>query len=434
MSENTGLPSNLPTDHPLRLSLANEVHARPPEWLEAPTRATHMVFITSPEDKAPELEHLRLLCEQCGETAPTSETAHFAADLDSVRLKWERHGEFSSYTFFAKGLSEARFTQSAIAMLPTDWVRKIPGTTIFAAHAELISCQDREPDIDAISRDFEGNTVVGGRIGRGAGFAFADFTIHADGFSRFLVLSRTLTQRQSGRMMQRLFEIETYRMMAMLALPLAREQFKHLSVIERSLSELTDDIASRSASDDSLLQNLTNMAAEVENMLAASQFRFGACKAYHELVLRRIAELREQRLSGTQTIGEFMTRRFTPAAATCSSTAQRLNEISERVSRTSALLSTRVDIAREAQNNSLLGSMNRRAQLQLKLQRTVEILSVIPITYYLVGLVGYISRAFAALVPSVEPDFIEAAATPLAALSVILAVRRAHRKIVENPH
>lgn len=425
-------PAILPPDHPDRRLLADEVHARPPEVLDTPARATHIALVIDHDQRHLEQAHLAKLCQQFGVAPPTTEANHFAADLGKVRLKWERHGEFSSYTFFAKGLSSSPYSEPAVTMLPDGWVAGLPGATIFAAHAKLVSGGDETPDANFLARHFDGNVVIGASIGGGAGQAFADFIVHADGFSRFLVLNRSFTPRQAGRMIQRLFEIETYRMMAMLALPVARDQSRRIADIERSLADLTDDIAKRNVADESLLQQLTHLAAEVESCLAASQFRFRACHAYHDLVIRRIAELRERRLAGIQTIEEFMSRRFTPAVATCASTSQRLRDLSERVAQVSALLSTRVDIAREKQNHMLLGSMNRRAKLQLRLQQTVEILSVVPITYYVIGLVGYVAKALKQDGYRIDIELTEGIAIPFVAVLVIWAVRRAHHKISEG--
>ncbi len=426
---------HLPTDHPERRWLADEVHARPPEALESPARASHIALMVTPDLRQREFSHVLELCTTLGVPGPSGESTHFTADLQGVRLKWERHGEFSSYTFYAAGIEpaagvdSAAFAQPAVSMLPPDWVATIPGETIFAAHANLIGAKQAEPDPDLLTAHFYGNTVMGATIGGGTGMAFSDFKIHADGFSRFLVFDLNFTPRQAGRMIQRLFEIETYRMMAMLALPVARQQSQVIVEVERSLATLTDDIARQSAADETLLDQLTNLAAEVERCLVQSQFRFGACKAYHVLVMRRIAELREQRLVGFQTIEEFMIRRFSPAVATCASTAQRLHDLSERVAQTSALLSTRVDIVREKQNHRLLDSMNRRARLQLRLQQTVEVISVVPITYYVVGLLGYLSRALHAAGSSIEPDLAEGIAIPVVAGLVIWVVRRAHHQL-----
>ena len=430
--ENLHSPQNitlLPPDHLERLRLAEEVHVRSPEALETPSRATYVAALIDHEQRPRERMHLALLCERFAVTPPSADAIHFGADLGAVRLKWERHGEFSGYTFFAAGRSLTPFGEAPAAALPAQWLAGLPGTTIFAAHAKLIPAGDEEPSADFLARHFAGNVVVGAEIGGGTGLAFTDFKIHHDGFARFLLLDRSFTPRQAGRMMQRLFEIEAYRMMALLALPVAREQSQRLVAIERSLARLTDDIAHRGADDEPLLQQLTRLAAELESGLAASQFRFGACQAYHDLVITRISELRELRLPGIQTIEEFMVRRFTPAAATCASTSQRLHELSERVAQASALLSTRVDIVREKQNQMLLESLNRRAKLQLRLQQTVEGLSVAAIVYYVVGLVAYFSKALKATGMHFDSDLAVGVAIPIVAGLVVWAVRHAHHKI-----
>lgn len=424
--------TSLPPDHPQRRQLAYEVHARPPEALETPSRASHIALIVEPEQRAAELTHLAALCERAAVPAPARDADHHVVDIGAVRVRWERHGEFSTYTFFTRGQSSRPFAEPAVALLPADWIAGLPGHTIFAGHAKLVRGADIDPDPQFLADHFGTNVVIGARIGSGAGWAYSDFMIHEDGFSRFLVVNRVLSPRQAGRTIQRLFEIETYRMMAMCALPIAREQSRRVVRIERALAALTDDIARQRVPDDSLLNQLSSLAADVESCLAASQFRFGACRAYHELVNRRISELREERVTSTQTIEDFMARRFSPAVATCASTSQRLHELSERVAQASALLSTRVDIVREQQNHQLLDSMNRRAKLQLRLQATVEIISVIPITYYLVGLLGYVSKALKAASLPLDPELAEGAAVPIVALLVILVIREAHRRALNK--
>jgi uncharacterized membrane-anchored protein len=216
--------------------------------------------------------------------------------------------------------------------------------------------------------------------------------------------------------------------MALLALPVARQYMPKLAEMEAELATVTADIAARSGDDEALLQLVTKLAAEVERGLAATQFRFRACSAYANIVNARIAELRERRLSGVQPIGEFMTRRFTPAVATCATVLDRLYGLSERVARASALLSTRVDIARERQNQSLLASMDQRAKMQLRLQETVEGLSVIAIVYYAASVVGLIAKSFKSGGLHVEPDLIVGASIPVLAALVILGTRAARRR------
>jgi uncharacterized membrane-anchored protein len=124
--------------------------------------------------------------------------------------------------------------------------------------------------------------------------ALTDFRIHDDGFSRFLVLDRNMSARQSGRMVQRLLEIDTYRIMASLALPVARELAPSLTRGEQELARITAALVDANADDEPLLlDRLTRLGAEIDSRKAANYYRFSAASAYYELVQRRAADLHE---------------------------------------------------------------------------------------------------------------------------------------------
>jgi uncharacterized membrane-anchored protein len=159
-----------------------------------------------------------------------------------------------------------------------------------------------------------------------------------------------------------------------------------------------------------------------------TSFRFGACRAYYDLTKRRIVELREERLAGVQTIEEFMDRRLAPARATCASAEKRLLDLSERVARASDLLRTRVDIEREQQNQMLLASMNHRTRMQLRLQQTVEGLSIAAITYYVAGLVGYAAKALKEAGVPLSVELTTGMSIPFVAVAIWLAARRVRRQ------
>lgn len=422
-----------PPDHPDRNVLAAEVHARPAEALTSPERASTITVLIEREDRERELAHVTALCERHGVTPPVRDTIHFSIALGpSLRFKWARHGEFSTFTAFVPGRSPRPFSDPAAAYLPAEWLAAIPGRTLYAAHAKLVPADEGFPDAAAIADHFAGNIVVGGEIGDGLGIALTDFRTHADGFARFLVLDRGMSARQAGRMLQRLFEIDSYRMLSLLALPVARTLAPRLQEMEAAHASLTEHIARSAGDDETLLGELTRLAADVESARAASQYRFGASRAYYDLVGTRIDELRERRVSGLQTIGEFMTRRLAPAMATSASASQRLHDLSERVAQASSLLSTRVEIAREQHNQALLASMERRARLQLRLQQTVEGLSVAAVSYYVVGLVGYAAKAGNAAGLRFDADLVAGASIPVVVLLVAAALRRAHRKFVDT--
>ena len=277
--------------------------------------------------------------------------------------------------------------------------------------------------------------LAGSQVGGGGAEAWVNFALGEDGYGRVLVRDHKLGVRQAGRLVQRLCEIETYRMMALLALPLAREHAPALARLGGQLKDLTQELTRCEGLDGErrLLGELTALAAEMERISALTGDRFGAARAYWALVERRINELREQRIEGFQSIGEFMERRMSPAMRTCESVAERLDRLSSRVSSAGQLLRARVDIQVEAQNRNLLTSMDRRAHLQLRLQETVEGLSVAAITYYGVGLVAYAAKALDKL--GLMPIPVEAAtgvAIPLIGLLVWGGMRRVRKAIVRD--
>jgi len=423
----------LPPGHPQRSTLNDEVHARPYQALQAPQRASYLAMLAPPEQREREFAHVAALCARYACAPPSPEASYFVADCGAFRLRWERHGEFSSYTVFEAGAGAEPFAQPAAQALPPAWVAALPGNLLVAAHVALLPGTAAHPDIEAISQHFSGNTLAGAEVADGGAAAFTDFRIHPDGFSRFLLLDRGMGRRRAGRVLQRLLEIETYRMFALLAFPVAREAAATLAVAERDLAGITEQMVAQNAADEPrLLDRLTRLAAAVESALAASSYRFGAARAYYGLVKHRIAELREQRIPGLQTIDEFMQRRLAPAMSTCESVARRQAELSERVARASDLLRTRVDIVREMQNQELLASMNRRARLQLRLQETVEGLSVAAITYYLVGLVGYAAKALKSAGYAVDPDIAMGIAIPVVALLAAVGIRYVRRSLAKE--
>jgi uncharacterized membrane-anchored protein len=289
-------------------------------------------------------------------------------------------------------------------------------------------------DDEKLSRQhFGGNALVGSSVAGGMGRAFTDFRIHADGVGRLRVQGNGVTPRQRGRMVQRLLEIDTYRVLALLTLPMARKLMPQLGAFEAELGEITSTMRSSDEADEpKLLDRLTLLNADVVREHTASQFRFSAAKAYSDLVSLRIAELREERIEGLQLFAEFTDRRLAPAMRTCEAAAKRLDTVSERVARATQMLSTRVDISRERQNQSLLESMDKRAKLQLRLQETVEGLSIAAITYYIVGLIGYLAKGAkeAGLLP-VSDLIVTAVAIPVVIVAVALAVRRVRKSIME---
>jgi len=423
----------LPDSHPQRLELNDEVHARPPEAMAPPLRISYLALLIDPAQREATWDAVVELTRRSAVTPPLPGVSHFSADFGTFRLKWERHTEFHRVMIIAPGAGEDPFEDPAISAVPADWVQALPGQLIVATHLALMP-GEVAPEIERISeRLFAGNALIGGQIAGGSAHAFTDFRIHPGGFGRMLVLDRAMTPRQAGRIVQRLLEIDTYRMLALLALPLARELGPFLIGSERELADITAALVHVHETDEpALLERLTALAAQIENREAGTLYRFSAADAYYELVQRRIAELREVRIEGLQTLQEFTERRLAPAMNTCRAVVTRQDSLSRRVARATALLSTQVDLTRERQNQEVLASMDRRAKLQLRLQQTVEGLSVAAITYYVVSLIAYVAKGLKAGGYALEPDTITGIAVPVVAVCFALAVRQVRRFIARR--
>jgi uncharacterized membrane-anchored protein len=421
----------LPRNHAHRIELNDEAHARPPEALSPPLRLSFLALFNDAEARQRGAEPIHALTRMFNADPPAPGANHYSHDLGAFRVKWERHTEFTRYKFIAADQSGAAFSAPAIGLAPAEWVASLPGEILAAAHVMLTAPGASPLDPEPLARrHFAGNALIGATIADGLGAALTDCRIHADGFSRIYIEDRGMAPRQAGRTVQRLLEIETYRLLALLALPVARTLTPFLSHSEAELASIAGAMVEAKGADEAaLLDRLTRLEAQIESRHAENFNRFSATTAYYDLVQRRIDELREARVAGLQTFREFTARRLAPAVNTCKAVSARQEALSQRVAQSTQLLSTRVDIAREQQNQSVLESMNHRAMLQLRLQETVEGLSVAAVTYYIVGIVAYLAKGLAAGGLKINPDVMTAISIPFVALLVAFGIRQVRRMI-----
>ena len=428
----------LPAEHPLRRRLADELHARPPTPVRSPAVVSCLALVDTPAGEV--LAALRaMLGEESAEAA--GDVAHIIFERPGLRVKWERHGEFVSLTL-VRPLAEDSLAAldrfpSAFGACAHGELARLPGRLIASADIVLLPAAGGAPGENELARWFDPNALAGTCILDGQAWLFTDFIVHGEGDgggrSRWLLLDAGMGTAQTARLVQRVIEIEVYRMMALLAFPLARAAFPQLNAIDHRLAEITSATAALHGQSDAsaaqreerrLLDELTRLAAEVERSVAATAFRFSAGQAYWELVSARVGELREVRTGDRRTIAGFVSRRLAPAMNSCAAAARRQEELSARIERASALLRTRVDVAREEQNQKLLAAMERRGKISLRMQQTVEGLSVAAITYYAAGLIGYLVKPLKSLWPQLNPDWVVAAAIPLLAFAIWRAVHR----------
>lgn len=423
--------------HPQRQQLINEAHARPAHPCPPGADVSRLVMISSEAavDTDTDRAHIAELAAQYGCPPPTKYGRHHTVECGPAQVVWERHTEFSAYTIYREVSDGPRFTQPAIHALPAQWVSAIPGHVLAAVHVAITPAQNGTMDPDMARAAFGRSDFTASKVRGGAASVTADFRAHADGFTRMMVFDSSPDDTVRGRMIQKLLEIETYRLAAMLALPVARRAGLKLGDLEKEVETLSArlSVAAHMSRDRDLLQRVSQIAGAAEELTAKSAFRFRAAQAYYRLVSERIARLREDRYDGYERLGVFMERRLAPAMRTCEAVSERQIELAQRVDRAVRLLATRVEVKVEEQNAGQLTSMNNRAKLQLRLQQTVEGLSIIALSYYGVGLVSYIAKGLAALgAPLPSPAVIAGVATPVIAFSAWFTLKRWRKNLQQE--
>ncbi|MEL6451037.1 MAG: DUF3422 domain-containing protein [Pseudomonadota bacterium] len=420
-------------DHPLRYKLANELHARPFPSMQPPCSAAYVAFkqpeMAANRDRAQDIAHLHKLLDRHGAPHPQPGATHYYGQIGRHWLKWEQHTEFVTYTIFSEGVDTRAFDPAAFDPFPQDWMEEAPGQRVTSVLIRVEPRGSAEDIRTHLRTSFVPESLAISSVLDDAAIIAGDFRIDQAGHMRFaLFVTEGTGQRRVGRIVQRLCEIETYKSMSMLGFARVRSLGAQLGALDTRLTELVEVMSSEGSKAEETLQALLAISAELETLSAQSSFRFGATWAYEAIVTERIAALREARYEGGQTFREFMVRRYQPAMRTVRSAQDRLDAMSARGVRAANLLRTRVDVERSAQNQALLESMDKRSDLQLRLQRTVEGLSVVAISYYAVSLAAYL------LYPLEEPTglskgFLTALVTVPVVLLVWGMIRRLRKEV-----
>lgn len=395
-----------PTDHPDRMRVLAELHARPFTPTPTPQRLLHFAFQVTPEQAERDRERMERMVGATSQGKDGRSDQRYLR-FDEGRLRWERHGEFISYTLVTP--------LDAIARWPVHLVP--PGQMVVAIDLRLTTEEPQPP------------AMVHAEIVDGGALILSDFRADESGFVPITIINRSMTEEIAGATVQRVLEIETYRCFALLGLPVAETAALAMAAIEHELLRLMEKMDAAWSVEDNraLLDRLTSMALELERSSATTHFRFGATKAYAELVRLRLQTLAERAEHGRPGLSAFFSRRFEPAIRTCATASEREANLARKLTRAAQLLRTRVEIALESQNRDLLETMANRVRLQLRLQQTVEGLSVAAIAYYVASLFHLLMDGLHSADHRVDPEFLTALAIIPIVIMVGLAVRRVRR-------
>ncbi len=413
-------PFGLP-GHPLRERVLGEIHSRPFQLTDTPRTILQLAFTVEDGDFAPHVHSLSQVLDKHGAPPLPPDARHLSIELGEGRLRWERYTEFSSWTYDAP--ATARLDEP-LRRHPFGGGFRSPGPLISATRLDLLPADGA----DALPAFFDPTSLSYSEMDGGTAAAATDFRQDREGFTRIVVIDRGLGPARAGALTQRLIEIETYRTLALLGLPVAQRQGPRLGRIESELARIAAALHAGTVDSARLLDELIALSAELEADAVATLYRFAASRAYDDIVSQRLGVLQETPLPGYETWGSFLSRRQAPAMRTCRTVSERQETLSVKLARAADLLRTRVDVELERQNRDVLQSMNRRAKLQLRLQQTVEGLSVAAVSYYVVALISYIAHGAEEAGAAVDPTIVAAISVPFVVALIAIVVRRIRRR------
>ncbi|MGP9802348.1 DUF3422 family protein [Rheinheimera sp. NSM] len=402
--------------HPLRDVLDKELQQRTFPALTAPCRLCQFMLTVSPASRSSELSFMQQMARAQG--SHFSETDHdINLPLFGGTLRFEKHGEFSSYVFIQPG-SEKQLFDDPLDFLPhKTWLDEIPGQIFRVVQLSVVTPAQLKVNGN-IDKLFNPDNCISSQLAGQKARIWTDFQKHAEGAGRMLLLDQGLSPAALGRLVQQLFDLGNYRKLSLLGWPMSRQALAKLNLLEQQLSDITQRIEHQRSDDERLLNEITTMAAQTEHLIAETSSRLQATAAYYQLTLDRIKGLNETPLEGLLSLQDFTERRLTPAFRTSESVVFRQNALSGRLGRSTELLRTRINLKLEQQNQQLLASMDKRAKLQLNMQQMVEGLSLVAISYYAVQLADKALQALSFWLPGLNVSKWQSISLPLVVVCV----------------
>jgi uncharacterized membrane-anchored protein len=332
-----------------------------------------------------------------------------------------------TYSFLAPEEGVTLFDLAPFDEVPR-WMAEIRGRIIRSTQIAMVR---DEPPPAAIAAHFANDDLIVSDVAEGQARIWSDFRLHEDGFGRLLIHDKGLQGGESSQLVQRLQELGNYRKIALLGLPEAQKATPLLNGLEQRLTAITSRVAQKEADADQVLEQLSALSAELAEIMAQTRYRMSATQAYAEICRDRIRRLAVAPVRGYRSLDDFTERRLLPAMRTCDAFTRRLEDLAQRAAWTSALLRTRIDTALARRNRDLLASMDRRTGLQLRLQHTVEGLSVVAISYYALGLWHHLKEALE-LQGLHLPGWVDIALFPATIVTVFLGIGQI-RKVKRLP-
>ena len=177
-----------------------------------------------------------------------------------------------------------------------------------------------------------------------------------------------------------------------------------------------------------MLHRLNALAAELETGAAKSLYRFGATRAYDEVMRVRLEAIGERPCPARRRWPPFSPAASPPRSAPAPP-LRPVRTIFRKSSCAPRNCCARASKSKlESQNQDVLRSMNERVRMQLRLQQTVEGLSVAAITYYIASIAHLMLEGAHKRAEWLDPTLATALAVPFIFAFVWWNVRRLRKR------
>ena len=395
MNRVKNLPKNLWSKY--RHEISNEIHRRPYYEQFDPMRISLISLHTKSYEN--NYNHLSDLCEYLAIPAPATKNLTYSyTHQDKFRLRWESHREFCTFQFIKNvNLDENYlFTDSNINFIPHLWINNL-SSIINCVNLEVINKKNiKSESNEYIFSAFNNNYVAGSNLCNNKGSVFSDFKIDTNGYHRILLINGDkngeMSGHQLGRSIQRILDIESYRSMSMISFIKSKDINLNLDNISKNLIKINE----LDNPNDKFFK-LKNISDEINILNIRNKFRFQASKGYYPIIDDRFKELNFSKIEGIQPYEIYLNSRINPTKRITLATENRLNETLDIVNRSSILIKTEIELDIKKNSIALLDNMSKKKDIQIKLQKTVEGLSTIILTYYSVNLFNYLLKGFIVL-------------------------------------
>jgi len=409
--------------HPDRDAVLGELHARPIDLVEAGIRVRRLILVVEPRSGVirQAMERFAAFAAEHGFDLADPQARQSTFSTGPRTVTWEFHTEFITVTW-TSSLEDEENWPDDIGLKALGDAKLVGGTRIDVIAEEVLP--------QGLLNSFAPASLSAAAVEGGKAQVATDFVPDPDGFIRFEFASGGLTPFRRSITLRRLLEVETYRTMALLALPMARTFSPVLRAVETELESPIEDLGEAVSAEDirQRLNGLHDLSVRGGQISERLGYRFAASKAYGAILHSRLEKLRETALGQGSSLTSFIGNRVDPALETYQAINKRISVLFTKIERGIELLNLRIGLDMQTQNSEVLSTIAETSQSQFRLQRTVEGLSTIAITYYLLGILGY---AFAAPIETLHWDktLVLSIAAPFAFIGVWLFMRAIRKQV-----